>query len=53
MYKNYAVKPKGASRPSSIPTLNCSSFCEHLLFVQYKTKAKEVRGFNNIFFRAF
>ena len=40
---------KGISRPSSFSTFNCNSICEHLLFVQYKTITKTVRGFDNFF----
>ena len=32
---------QGASRQSSISTFNCNFICEHLLFVQYKTKTKK------------
>jgi len=39
---------KSASRPSSISTFNCGFICEHLLFVQYKTKTKKVCRFHNI-----
>ena len=35
----------GFSRPSSILTSNCGFICEHLHFVQYKTKTKKVCGF--------
>ena len=38
----------GASRPSSISTINFGSFCEHLYSVQHKTITKKV-CFNNIF----
>ena len=36
-----------------ISTFNCGLICEHLLFVQYKTKTKKVSGFHNIFSRIF
>ena len=40
---------KAALRPSSILTFNCGTIFEHLLFVRYKPKRKNVRGFSNIF----
>ena len=43
---------KEALRPSFILTFNCGFICEHLLFVQNKTKQK-VHGFSNIFLRIF
>ena len=46
--QNYAFS---ASRTSSISTFNCGFICEHLLFVQYKTKTKKFANFI-IFFRA-
>ena len=49
----YRLGFQGASRTSSISTFNCGSIYEHLLFVQYKTIKKIVRGFNDIFERIF
>ena len=40
---------KATLSPSTILTFNCGSICEHLIFVQYKSKRKNVRGFSNIF----
>ena len=40
---------KAALSPSTNLTFNCGSICEHLIFVQYKSKRKNVRGFSNIF----
>ena len=42
---------QGASRPSSISTIKCGFICEHLLFVQYKTKQKKFADFIIFFLR--
>ena len=42
----------GTLHPSTILTFNCGFICEHLPFVQYKTKIKKIGDFI-IFFHAF
>ena len=48
----YNYKAFKALRPSSISTFNCDFICEHLLYVQYKTKTKKFADFK-IFFAHF